>query len=424
MRRPAIPLLTCVLATVTALALLGAATTLRPPPVATNPAGASRAVVHRFYDAVNDVLRTGDASALDAVVAAYLVTHPGALPDTHSGLPGLERHLAALRASYPALRLTVEDLIVEGDRAVARVRSAGVAPGEFLGLPLADTSPPWGTVDLLWLADGRIAEFWSVGGAPVLVEELQRIRLGSQSPSRPVVALARTTFAPGGWEARVADEERILYVETGALAVTLDARFPAAAQLAWVRGEGPGGPADPLAPGAALTVPTGGLVALPAGSHYAIRNEGGTPAVALDLTLIALVAPIDLAYPGGGPTPTGRIVVRPLAGWTTTDLASAASTRIAFGRATLAPEATLALGDAVGPVLLAVERGTVVLATGGGGAWVQSGQQRANRKVTAARLDTGDGSLVPLGTAVTLRASGAEPAAILVVTITPDGGLD
>jgi predicted ester cyclase len=336
-RRSPVPLLVCCLALVTALALLGAGAALSPPPLAADPTGANREVVRRFYDAVNAALRTDDTSALAAVVAADFVAHPP--PLAAPGPAGLARYLAALRAGYPALRLTVEEVVVEDDRAVARVRPDGAALGTFLGLPLAELPPPWGTIDWFRLADGRIAERWSAGDTPVLLEEQRHVHLGGRFPSRPVVALAQTTYAPGGWEETVAGAARILVVESGALAVAIEPRSPVPALISPAPGDEPWPRASPVAPGSALSLTAGGLIALPEGSRYTIHNAGSVPAVALDLTLISWVVQGDLAewvvpaFAGGGPTSSGGIAAQPLAGGVTAELPAAA--RLAFGRATI-----------------------------------------------------------------------------------------
>ena len=59
----------------------------------------------------------------------------------HEEMPGLEPSKEGVkqlfhmyRAAFPDLRMEVQDVLVSGDKAVARVRATGTQ-GEFLGMP-------------------------------------------------------------------------------------------------------------------------------------------------------------------------------------------------------------------------------------------------------------------------------------------------
>jgi predicted ester cyclase len=153
----------CVLAVVTAVALLaaGIAVTTRPAIApATDRGAANVALVRRFYDAVNETLRSGDATSLDAVVAADLVEHPSALGGV-AGREGLVRSLVSRRAAFPGLRLAVDDVRPAGpDRVVAFVHPSPAAAGRFLGLPVPPEFATWGPTDVFRLEADRVVERW------------------------------------------------------------------------------------------------------------------------------------------------------------------------------------------------------------------------------------------------------------------------
>lgn len=67
--------------------------------------------------------------AYDADVALH--GYPGSL----QGLDGLRAFHEALWEAFPDARLTVEDLVVEGDRAALRYRLQGTHRGPYLGVP-------------------------------------------------------------------------------------------------------------------------------------------------------------------------------------------------------------------------------------------------------------------------------------------------
>src|SRR5262249_32803230 len=132
---------------------------LAAAPVIVPSGGAAPAAVPAFYDAANSVIETGDASALDTIVAPDFVDHapaPGAPPTRD----GLARPLLGPRAAFPGLRLAPDDVAATGDRVVARVRLEGAAAGRFLGLPLGGGFAPWGPIDVFRVAGNRVVERW------------------------------------------------------------------------------------------------------------------------------------------------------------------------------------------------------------------------------------------------------------------------
>lgn len=78
-------------------------------------------------------------------------------------LRGAQAKLAAIRAYHQScsdLRATVDDLVVTGDRAVARYTISGTDTGGFRGRPPTNrTFSTWG-VDMFSFLDGRIITDW------------------------------------------------------------------------------------------------------------------------------------------------------------------------------------------------------------------------------------------------------------------------
>jgi len=82
--------------------------------------------------------------------------YPGGL----QGLDGLRRFHEALWEAFPDARLTVEDLVVEGDRVALRYRLQGTHRGPYLGVAPTGVGFDVEGLTLLRLADGRVAEEW------------------------------------------------------------------------------------------------------------------------------------------------------------------------------------------------------------------------------------------------------------------------
>lgn len=421
----------CSLALVTALAMLRAAALIDGAAAVDAAAGNPLAAVRAFYDAANVVLASGDVSALDAVVAPDFVVDapaPGMTPDR----AGLAAYLSAIHATVPNAQLIVEDVTAVGDLAMARVAISGDHRSGFLGLPLSDEPPIWGTSDAFRIASGRVVEL--IGGAhrPLLLETLGRLSLGTRLTTRGNVALERWTVAPGASPVtQTAGGWRMMYLTAGDLTIALDSTSPDAARRVPALGSGAVSEEQPVTPGDDTRLVLGESVSLPVGSRYTLRNDGPGPAEAL--VVKALIPDVgdssmlrgDPAYASAGgaeqrvATAADGFRVEPLAGGLTTAF-PAREAAVAIGRATLAPGAAVAFAAGEGPALLSVATGTLGLEATGGTAWVRRAVNGGSSDVTGGLLAAGDGALVAAGTPLSLRNPYAEPVVVFVVTIAPD----
>src|SRR5262245_11565616 len=105
-----------------AAVLVVAAATPTLQPLASDGRGAAvtAAAAREFYAAEDKALATGDMQRLIAAVAPGFVDHrPGAA--TRQLRAGLISHVAALRIARPGARLTIQAILVEGDRALVYV---------------------------------------------------------------------------------------------------------------------------------------------------------------------------------------------------------------------------------------------------------------------------------------------------------------
>ena len=418
MRRAHVPLLACLLALLTAGAILRAEAVLTSAPPAFPPARsqAAEAAVRRFYAAVNAALADGDLAPLRDVVAPGFVAH-APRPDLSPDRAGLERELADLRAAAPGLRLTVTTVLADGDRVVAQVSEAG-APTAFLGLPLPPRPALWGAVDRFRVADGRVAERWADAErgwlAPLLAAPLRLY-----PPHWRVATLERRTYAPGGRADLPAVGPRLLYVERGRLAV------------AALGAPGPPGTSESGALGAEVTLAPGEAVVVPEGAPATVRNPDTTDAATLEVAIEPPATVNPLAVPRPAATPTSAdadlfrgllhgVAARPLAGGVSAPLPVGEGV-LALGRIALRPGASLPSHPALGGALLAVEAGTLEVTTSEGNAWRARGADGSRKLGPVERLARGDGAFVAPGAVAAFRNAGEAPLVLLVATLAPTG---
>ncbi|HZA92884.1 MAG TPA: ester cyclase, partial [Gemmatimonadales bacterium] len=174
-------------------AALFLAVAIEVPETARADAGAANEeIVRRFYAAVNDAVRTGDLSLLDHVAVTKKDQMPGA-----AGIEcDVRCRVSALHRLDPDVRLQVDDMLVDGDRIVARLSVQTNNRPAFLGLALQGALAPWAPVDFLRVADGQIVEVQPAGDLPTLVEPLARTALETVPAAPYWLGLVRLTLEP------------------------------------------------------------------------------------------------------------------------------------------------------------------------------------------------------------------------------------
>ena len=93
---------------------------------------------------------------------------PGQAP----GLRSFKQINTMLRAAFPDLRLTVEEMVSEGDRVSVRFTARSIHQGEFWGAPPPGSRVAWEVISIVRLAGGKIAERWSQSDVASLRQQL------------------------------------------------------------------------------------------------------------------------------------------------------------------------------------------------------------------------------------------------------------
>ena len=65
-----------------------------------------------------------------------------------------------LRAGFPDLHVTVEDIIAEGDKVVGRTTIRGSHTGEFMGMAPTGKQFTIQAIDVMRFAGGKVVEHW------------------------------------------------------------------------------------------------------------------------------------------------------------------------------------------------------------------------------------------------------------------------
>jgi steroid delta-isomerase-like uncharacterized protein len=101
----------------------------------------------------------GDLSVVDALYAPAYVSHSFP-PDFPPDREGLKRFVTAFRDAFPDLHWTLDDVVGEGERVVARMTGTGTHRGTFMGIPATGKSFTVGGILEARFEDGKWAEDW------------------------------------------------------------------------------------------------------------------------------------------------------------------------------------------------------------------------------------------------------------------------
>jgi steroid delta-isomerase-like uncharacterized protein len=133
------------------------------------------ATMNRLYDLIN----AGDVDGFGELLADDFVEHEE-LPGLEPSKEGVKQLFHMYRAAFPDLRMEVQDVLVSGDKAVARGRATGTHQGEFLGISATDKSVDVQLIDITRFGDDGLArEHWGVFDSLAMLQQLGAI---PQSP--------------------------------------------------------------------------------------------------------------------------------------------------------------------------------------------------------------------------------------------------
>jgi len=109
-------------------------------------------VVHGIYEAIN----TGNLALLEKYVAPDYIEHT----DGFQGIEPFAQQIAAFRTGFPDLHVSIDDLLINGDRFASRTTVTGTHTGDLMGVPATGKRIGVEAVDIGRIENGQAKERW------------------------------------------------------------------------------------------------------------------------------------------------------------------------------------------------------------------------------------------------------------------------
>jgi len=130
----------------------------------------NKAIVRRSFEEFNK----GNLAVFDELYEANFVGHLAGMEEIR-GPEGLKKLVTTFLTAFPDFRITVEDLIAEGDKVVCRSTRTGTHKGEWLGIAATGKKVTWTYISIYRIEGGKIVEEWYEGDYLGLMQQLGAI---------------------------------------------------------------------------------------------------------------------------------------------------------------------------------------------------------------------------------------------------------
>ncbi len=126
----------------------------------------NKAIARKVYETI----ATGDLDRAQGIVDSNAPDNERASVSEKHPQPKLietfRQFAADAHAAFPDMRITVQDMIAEGDKVAARVTMRGTHQGEFQGIAPTGKRVQVRSMDMFRIADGKIVEHRGHGDDP------------------------------------------------------------------------------------------------------------------------------------------------------------------------------------------------------------------------------------------------------------------
>jgi steroid delta-isomerase-like uncharacterized protein len=121
--------------------------------------------------AVFAAFNSGKYDDLDKYIDANLAEHTPN-PYQKPGLAGLKEWLTGFHKSFPDMKMTIDDIVAEGDKVWVLNTMSGTNTGGFMGAPANGKSFKAQGVDIVQITNGKAVEHWGFFDSMKMMNDL------------------------------------------------------------------------------------------------------------------------------------------------------------------------------------------------------------------------------------------------------------
>ena len=116
----------------------------------------NKAQARRLYE---EVFNKANVDAIDELCVPGFVDHT-ALPGMAPGIEGVKQLLGMYFNAFPDLRITVDEMVAEGDVVVVRSTVTATHTGDLMGIPPTGKPITLRGLDFVRMSGGKATEIW------------------------------------------------------------------------------------------------------------------------------------------------------------------------------------------------------------------------------------------------------------------------
>ena len=121
---------------------------------------------------IDEAFNGGNLDVVDELVSPEFVNHDAALPEPTRGVEAAKASIAAYRAAFPDLRLTIEQQVGEGEFVTTRWSATGTHQGDLMGMTATGKQATVTGITIDRIVDGRFVESWTNWDTLGLMQQL------------------------------------------------------------------------------------------------------------------------------------------------------------------------------------------------------------------------------------------------------------
>jgi steroid delta-isomerase-like uncharacterized protein len=134
-----------------------------------------KALAQRWFA---EVMNEGKEEVIDELCAENFVDHDP-LPGTSPDRQGIHDFVKQVRAAFPDIETTADDVLVEGDRLAVRSTVRGTHQGEFMGIPASGKKVEVSNYDFVRFENDQVVEHWGTIDSAALMEQIGAVPAGT-----------------------------------------------------------------------------------------------------------------------------------------------------------------------------------------------------------------------------------------------------